>query len=267
MEQYVKNIEQNLSNHAMSLINQNILHTLYDKNCRVIACSNLSARSVGLNSSSEAIGTSYHDTDNLEFMKGIFKCKYDGSLADKIIECAQKIYSIQKTVLNANRVISYIDYIPYNGIFTPYLVTCVPFTHNNGQVIGIQSFAQKCNYLEVLSHTQIIKNMFGRINLEKASVHRDTIQNPLLTKREQEIIFLLANGLCVDEIFEFLGTSRSTVANTIAFKLSPKFGLFGSNTKLLSKAAREKGYHKLIPESLCVPCIIILDEQLSKDIH
>ncbi len=259
-------MEQNLSSYAMPLINQNILHTLYDKNCRVIACSNLSARSVGLNSWHEAIGTSYHDTDNLEFMKGIFKCKYDGNLADKIIECAQKICSIQKTVLNANRAINYIDYIPYNGIFTPYLVTCVPITHNNGQTIGIQSFAQKCNYLEVLSHTQIITNMFGRKSLE-APVNKNSIQKPILTKREEEIIFLLASGLCVDEIFEFLGTSRSTVANTIASKLSPKFGLFGSNTKLLSKVAREKGYHKLIPESLSIPCIIILDEQLSKEIH
>lgn len=46
-----------------------------------------------------------------------------------------------------------------------------------------------------------------------------------------------------------------------------KYQLFGSSAKLLSKIARKKGYHKLIPESLSIPCVIVLDEQLSDEIH
>ena len=56
----------------------------------------LSARSVGLSSWYEAIGASYQDTDNLEYMKMIFGCKYNNLFYDKIAKCAKKkILSIQ----------------------------------------------------------------------------------------------------------------------------------------------------------------------------
>lgn len=265
MEQFLIKTDEALSHQIMPLVNQNILHVIYDRDCRIVACSELSARSVGLSSWYEAVGASYQDTDNLEYMKMIFGCKYNNLFYDKIAKCAKKILSIHKAVLNNNRIISYIDYMPYNEVFVPYLITCAPIAYNGNQAIGIQSFAQKCDYLNILSHTQIIRNMF-EIKPEIDCGENNT-ENPVLTKREHEIVFLLANGLSTDEIFEFLGTSRSTISNIIASRLSPKFGLFGSSAKLLSKIAKKKGYHKLVPESLSVPCVIILDEQLSNEIH
>lgn len=247
-----------LSTKLMPLINQQLLTAIYDQNCKILACSDLSANSVGLKSRHDATGLSYRDIGNQKLMKNIFGHSHSNMCYEKIFEGATKVYTIQQAVLKNNEIINYLDYLPYNERYVPYLVTCVPITCDNNQVIGIQSYTRKCSYLSILSRNQIIKNMLSLSSERKKD--EQELRSPLLTRREQEIIFLLANDLSIDEIFEILGTSRSTVSNIIASKLCPKFGLSGSRTKLLSKVAKEMGYHKLIPESLSAPCVIVLDE-------
>ncbi|TXI94074.1 MAG: hypothetical protein E6Q33_01185 [Neisseriales bacterium] len=240
------------------LINQYLLTAIYDKNCKIVACSELSANSVGLTSRHDAIGLSYQDIRDIKLMRKIFGNSHNSIFYEKIFENAMKVHAIQQAVIRKNEIINYLDYLPYNEKFVPYLVTCVPIICDNNQVVGIQSYTKKCSYLTILSRNQIIKNMLS-INSENKNTET-TAYSLNLTKREHEITFLLANDLSIDEIYEALGTTRSTISNIIAAKLCPKFGLFGSRTKLLSKVAKERGYHKLIPESLSAPCVIVLDE-------
>lgn len=255
MRQLLKDFDRSLVEEMKGVINQNILHTIYDQNCQIIACSNLAAQSVGFNTWNEAVGISYQDTDNLKLMTDIFGCTFNNLFADKIVSVCRKIYKLQKEVLNNNRIINYIDYMPYNEKFVPYLITCVPITRG-GKPIGVQSFAQKCNYINMLHHSHIINNL---LNIELETNHcQEEAPNINLTRREHEIIFLLANGLSTEDIFPLLRISKSTISNIITSRLSPKFGLLGSNTKLLANIAKTKGYHKIVPESLSNPCIITL---------
>ena len=252
MQQYLKGF--------IPLINQQLLTAIYDETCKIIACSDLSANSVGLKSRHDAVGLSYQDIGDRKLMGKIFGDKHNSIFFERIFDGATKIYAIQQAALRKNEIINYLDYLPYNEKFVPYLVTCVPIVCDNNRVVGIQSYTRKCSYLTILSRNQIIKNMLLNIGPEYKDGKKDR-SHLQLTKREKEIIFLLANDISIDEIFEILGVSRSTISNIIATGLCPKFGLSGSRTKLLSKVAKEQGYHKIITESLSTPCVIVLDEE------
>ncbi len=76
-------------------------------------------------------------------------------------------------------------------------------------------------------------------------------------------MFLLANGLVQEQIAQILKIHRSTVASIISNQLCIKFGVCGTNTKILSQIAIDYGYHLHLPESLCSPAIIILDDNAS----
>ena len=72
MKHFSRDIDENLLKQAMLLINQPILSVIYDQDCRIIACSNLAAISVGFKSWHQAIGISYQDTGDSNLMKMVF---------------------------------------------------------------------------------------------------------------------------------------------------------------------------------------------------
>ena len=78
-------------------------------------------------------------------------------------------------------------------------------------------------------------------------------------------MLLLANGLSQDLIAQTLKVSRSTIANIIANQLCAKFGIPGSNTKLLAQKALKYEFHQTVPASLYRPYVILLDDNSLKN--
>ena len=166
------------------------------------------------------------------------------------------IYEIQKLVFMNKTILSFIDLLPYKGHFQSYLVTYVPIFHPTGEVIAIQSYATRSRFF---SHQEYL-NLLVEDKLEQTNPNLEK-----LTSRENEIMFLLANGLSQDLIAQTLKVSRSTIANIIANQLCAKFGIPGSNTKLLAQKALKYEFHQTVPASLYRPYIILLDDNSLKN--
>lgn len=241
------------------LIEQNIYSVLFDYNLEIVVCTNLSAQSLDLTNWREAKGLSFRNYADTTIANKIFGDLYTEQTSKVLHKYARKIYAIQQTVFSSKNVISFIDLLPYGGKFISYLVTYVPILHPSGEVIAIQSFATQSRFFSYQEYLQLI------VNNTNNSKHSNLLAP--LTSRQYEIMFLLANGISPEQCAQILKISRSTVGNIIATQLCPKFGIPGSNTKLLMQLAIKHEYQKLIPPTLYRPYIVILDEKLALQIE
>ncbi len=245
----------------LPLVNQKIYSVIYDYDCTIAICTNYSAQSIAMQSWEDAVGITFRDNQRTDLGTKIFGSKYTGVFVEFIHHYIQKIYQLQLSIFRNKEVVNFIDLLPYNDRFIAYLITYVPIFHPSGEVIGIQSFATNVPFF---SHHDYMQNILGY----PSSANKTSDVYPIkLTEREHEILFLLANSIPPDQMTQILGIQRSTISNIIAKQISKKFGLTGSNSKLLAQLAVEQGYHKAIPESLSKPYIIILDENLAKEIN
>lgn len=238
------------------LLNSNIYSVIFDFNYKVIICTNLSAKSVGLNSWEDLVGFSFNDHDDAILAKQIFGEQYTEKSSDYIHQYARMIFEVQQLVMKDGKIACFLDLLPYNGILKSYIVTYIPIIDKCGEVIAIQSFATEAKFFSQQDYLNQI--LFAE---DVNAVNAENISNlPELTAREREIVFLLANGFTQDQIAPVLKISRSTIASIVANQLSPKFGLFGSNTKLLAQKAIQHNLHKAVPSSLYRPYIVMLDQ-------
>jgi len=242
----------------MHLVEQNIYSVLFDYNLEIVVCSNLSAQSIGVERWQDACGLSFRNYADTATAHKIFGGLYTEQLMESLHQYAHKVYEIQQIVFSSKNVISFIDLLPYSGKFISYLVTYVPILHPSGEVVAIQSFAIQSRFFSYQDYLQVIIDS----NKEHKHLHLDK-----LTIRQHEIMFLLANGISQDQCAQILKISRSTVGNIIATQLCPKFGVTGSNTKLLVQIALKHEYQRLIPETMYRPYIVVLDEHLAEQIE
>ncbi len=250
--------EEVLLPNFMHLVEQNIYSTLFDYKFEIVACTNLSAQSIGFNHWQEACGLSFCNYMDAATANKIFGEFYTEQLTESLHQYAKKIYEIQKIVFSSKNVISFIDLLPYSGKFISYLVTYVPILHPSGEVIAIQSFAIQSRFFSYQDYLQVIVDS----DKQQKYLHLDK-----LTIRQHEIMFLLANGISQDQCAQILKLSRSTIGNIIANQLCPKFGISGSNTKLLAQLALKHEYQKQIPSTMYRPYIVVLDESLAEQIE
>jgi len=239
-----------------TLIEQQVYSVIFDFNFKIKVCTNASARSVGMPTWREMVGLSFSNHQDIDLGLKIFSAQYTENFVEYIHQYTQKIYEIQKQVFIDKNVISFIDLLPYKGHFQSYLVTYVPIFHPTGEVIAIQSYATRSRFF---SHQEYL-NLLVEDKLEQTNPNLEK-----LTSRENEIMFLLANGLSQDLIAQTLKVSRSTIANIIANQLCAKFGIPGSNTKLLAQKALKYEFHQTVPASLYRPYIILLDDNSLKN--
>lgn len=240
-------LEQVLLPVFMPTIEQEIFSCIFNENHEIVICTNQSARSLGLNNWQQAIGISYTNTPAL--LRKICGEKYSEENEKEILKYTKVILKIQQSIFEKKRVASFFDLLPYNGTFKSYLVTYMPLFHTNGEVIAIQSVAHESKFFGFQEH-------FFQLASEPLSKKYLSTKN--LSRRELEIMFLLANGLSQEQIAKTLQVSRSTIATIIANQLSEKFNIPGANTQLLSKIAIEDGYFQYIPESLYRPFVVSL---------
>ena len=230
----------------MPLVEQPILSYLCDDSFKIIVCTNLTASTLGYGHWQDAVGVGYQNfLERAEQIPGIELLRENQEEIEKYIEV---IIKLQKKVFITGQIASFFDLLPYNGVFKSYLVTYIPVFHPNGEVVALQSFAHESKFFGFQEHF---------FQLVSAPLDKNYPQL-LLTKREQEVMFLLANGLSQPDIAKTLQISRSTVAGIISNQLSEKFSIPGSNTNLLTKIAIECGYFQRIPESLYRPFVVSL---------
>ncbi len=238
------------------LIEQQIYSVIFDFNLAIRVCTTCSANSIGFTTWQEAIGLSFGNHQDVDLGLKIFAAQYTETFVEYIHQYTQMIYEIQKLVFMNKTILSFIDLLPYKGHFQSYLVTYVPIFHPTGEVIAIQSYATRSRFF---SHQEYL-NLLVEDKLEQTNPNLEK-----LTPRENEIMFLLANGLSQDLIAQTLKVSRSTIANIIANQLCAKFGIPGSNTKLLAQKALKYEFHQTVPASLYRPYIILLDDNSLKN--
>lgn len=241
----------------MHLVNQDIYSVLFDYELKIVVCTTLSAQSIGLERWEEARGLSFRNYANTDVAAKIFSGHYNEQLMESLHQYAKRIYEIQSLVFTSKNVISLIDLLPYGGKFTSYLVTYVPILHPSGEVVAIQSFAIQSRFFSHQDYLRVITD-------EKT--HEKYLHSEKLTLREHEIMFLLANGINQEQCSQILKITRSTIGNIIANQLCPKFGISGSNTKLLAQVALQHEFHQLVPSSLYRPYIVVLDEKIATQI-
>jgi len=242
----------------MHLVDQGIYSVLFDYELKIVVCTTLSAQSIGLERWEDARGLSFRNYANTDVAAKIFSGHYNEQLMESLHQYAKRIYEIQRLVFTSKNVISLIDLLPYGGKFTSYLVTYVPIQHPSGEVVAIQSFAIQSRFFSHQDYLKVITD-------EKT--HERYLNSEKLTLREHEIMFLLANGVNQEQCSQILKITRSTIGNIIANQLCPKFGILGSNTKLLAQVALQHEFHQLVPSSLYRPYIVVLDEKIATQIN
>jgi hypothetical protein len=242
----------------MHLVDQGIYSVLFDYELKIVVCTTLSAQSIGLERWEDARGLSFRNYADTNVAAKIFSGHYNEQLMESLHQYAKRIYEIQRLVFTSKNVISLIDLLPYGGKFTSYLVTYVPILHPSGEVVAIQSFAIQSRFFSHQDYLKVITD-------EKT--HERYLNSEKLTLREHEIMFLLANGVNQEQCSQILKITRSTIGNIIANQLCPKFGILGSNTKLLAQVALQHEFHQLVPSSLYRPYIVVLDEKIATQIN
>ncbi|AUR50757.1 LuxR C-terminal-related transcriptional regulator [Aquella oligotrophica] len=241
----------------LPLVDKPLYSFICDDEYKLVICTNMNAHSLDYGNWQEMIGLSYKDPSE-DLIKKIFKDKYDSSYREEIDKYIQTILEAQEFVLNTGQVSSMFDLLPYNGTFKSYLVLYTPIFHPNGEVIALQSFSHESKFFGFKEHF---------LQLTEHTVDKSYSLKSNLTKREEEVIFLLANGLTQEQISKTLNLSRSTIANLIANQLSEKFNISGANTHLLTQIAVESGLFQQIPESLYRPFVVSLRPDEVLDIN
>ncbi len=247
-DQYISNV---LVANFKPIIKSNVHASIFDYDLKLKVCTDMSAQSIGFSSWREVENISYMDYNNPTVMEKVFGTFYSEQNKPLLISHAQRIIQLQKYSLSTGAIIYFIDLLPYNNIFTSFMVTILPIYHDSGEIVALQLISVETkffNFQDFLSND-------GIFTLKTSSVK--------LTEREDEVIFLLANNITQERIGQLLKISRSTVAGCIN-QLCLKFNIAGSNTKLLSELATKYGYHTSVPKSLWKPSIIILDEQIAQ---
>lgn len=238
----------------LPLLNQQIYSVIFNRHHEFVICTNLSAASIGFDSWQNAQGLSIKEHTNEEKIRKVFGALYTPEFA-RLIHCyAEDVCKLQNQVFKSGKMISFMDLLPYGGKFSSFLINYIPIFHPCGEVIAIQSFA-------------IASRLFSSQEFLLQIMEDDEIncgENRInLTQREQEIIFLVANGITQEQIAQILNLHRSTIANIISKQLCVKFGLAGSRTKDLAKIAIQYEFHQKIPRSLYRPFIVVLNQDLT----
>ena len=235
-----------------AMVDKNVASVLYDIDGISLIATNLAAGSIGLTDWSESHGLSYHGKKDSELMYKVFKNLYTKTSAANILDYFKKIAFLQESCYEKEIIINYIDLLPYGGKFKTYFMTLMPIFHQSGDVVALQSYAVECKFL---GFQEQLADLLGNPGKTYSNVETS------FTQREQEIMFLLTYGVTQDQIAQILNVSRGTIGNIISKQLCVKYGISGSNTRLLMQAAIEAGIHQHMPASLIRPCVMVLNAQ------
>ncbi len=250
-DQYLQNI---IKPYFQTAISKSLYSAIVDFRYQTLLCTDQSARSIGLLIAEDALGTGYKYYSRIDLAQWYFGKWYNDKSAYVTHHYARKIFRIQQYVFKTGQPASFIDSLPYDRGIRSYLMTFIPIFDDNGNVVAIQSIA--LNY-RLAGYHEYIQNI-----LEQQKEPMDTL-HVKLSKREEEVLFLLICGITQEQIADILEVKRETVASIIRNQLRIKFALPMASTKLVVETALSHGFPFSIPESLWRPSVIILEEKLA----
>lgn len=250
MDHYLQDI---ILPYFSGFFNQDVDMALFSITGIALATTKKSESMLGLNLD-EIIGRSYKDIDTSIVNK---ICKMEDYKPQIILDLFKKLDKLNEIVVKEQRVINYIDILPYKNMYNASLVTHMPiFNPNTGKVVATQTIGTNFH-------------LYGMIDyLNKLSEEQDlhtlsTLPLPLhISPRQHEVLFLLLVGLSQSEIAGVLDITRGTVSAIITHQLSHKLGSTTSSTQELIDKALKLGLEKCIPQSLNEPRIIVLDNDI-----
>lgn len=234
--------------------NSNLDICLFNLNGDLLDCSELAAKNVGL-TRLECININYNNlsTDAIKKLCHV-RDAIDVELISQIFKLISKL---QQIVIREQRMINYIDFVPYKSYSTIEMVSTTPIFEPTGQVIAIQAtssrkhlFSGALDYIDYFSNE---KNKFRTLRSKKTGLN--------ISPRQHEIIFLLSYKMSQIDISNLLNISRSTVSKIIE-RLCNRFEIEGININKLLEHAKNIRLNEYIPESLMRPRIIVLDNEI-----
>lgn len=250
-DQYLQNV---VKPYFQTAINKSLYSAIVDFRYQTILCTDQSARSIGLLVGEDATGTGYKYYARIDLAQWYFGKWYNDKSANAIHHYACKIFRIQQYVFKTGTPASFVDSLPYDHGIRSYLMTFIPIFNDTGNVVAIHSVA--LNY-RLAGYHEYIQNILEQ---KKARVDIPQIK---LSKREEEVLFLLICGITQEQIADILEVKRETVASIIRNQLRVKFLLPTASTKLVVETALSHGFPFSVPESLWRPSVIILEEKLA----
>lgn len=245
------------------LINQNIHSVIKDTQGRILCSTNMLARSAGFDNWQEVVGMSYNTT-----YEAIIRAKTgidDKQIINQIQDYLQLIYQLELFVVADRTVVSFIEMIPYRGVYESYLCTLIPLFDFEENVVAIQQYYSTHKLFGITDYfAQFNTTNSKLIRLTEAEIN-DTLS--VFAPRELEIAYLLTIGFSQYQIANVLRISRGTIAKIISDQICPKLGIIGSSTPQVISKIQEIKCFRSPPKSLLRPLVLILDEEVNQKLQ
>jgi len=246
------------------LINQNILSSIKDSYGRIICSTNMLAKSAGFNHWQDVIGMSYNST-----YTNIIRTKMevsDEQIVDQIQDYLKLLYNLELLVITDKIVVSFIEMIPYKGIYESYLCTLIPLFNPEEEVVAIQQYYSTHKLFGINDYFEQFNTLDNNklIKLTEAEIN-EVLQ--VFAPRELEIAYLLTIGFSQYQIADILQIGRGTIAKVISDQICPKLGIIGSSTRQVVERIQAMNCFQSPPKSLLRPLVLILDEEINKKLQ
>lgn len=230
---------------------------LFDLDANLLVVSDETRRQFGLDNILTVLNKSFK-LDNLTDENIAILTGFSDPVNIEAIRIAcKKMIKLQQIVINQRIPVNFISLIPRGNIFSSRLVSYIPVFHDSGELVALQTYSSHCNLFGIAEYLTILEGK----NLEPVTIKAYDL--PIkLTQRQHEILFLLVRGLSQRQAADVLNISRGNLAKITVESICPKFEIFDGDTSELIDRAIKLNYHKYIPQSLCRPCIIVLDNDI-----
>lgn len=155
--------------------------------------------------------------------------------------------------------IQFICYMPHPKEFISLLAHYIPVFHDSGEVVAIQIFASEFSFWGLNEYL----NFLDMQPVRQVTILQESNNLPVkLTPRQHEILFLLAFKTGQRQAATILNISYGNLSKIVRDIICPKFNIYDADVTKLQEMAVQMGYHKYIPQSLCRPVVIVLDNRV-----
>lgn len=239
-----------------AMVNQDIISTIYDYDDNIILTTQKLAHIFGYDSWQDVSNVPAKDILYRRTLPADVSSQFEQNIRT-MFELRFKLAAVRKAVVNLKRPISTLLVHPFNKVFDSFLLTTfIPLFMPNGDVVAVLGTTTNYSMFGI----QEFRDSLEKIHQTKHKKNTIPAQLPkALTTRQHEILFLLLLGATQEMVAQILEISRGSITKTITQSILPKFDLCGASVKLLVEYCRQKNFHYIIPRSLCIPRLIILD--------
>lgn len=224
----------------LGIVDKNMISKVHDLDGKILIATNLQARIWGYKSYTELVGKSLRELTSII------------NSEKTLVQLEQ----IRQTVIKEEKIVSYINFFPYNDTMAMLLSYHFPLFNLEGEVVATRVLSEQAS---LFKHSAVVTQMFKAKVEDYQKTPKVVDESIKLTKRQEEILYLLKIGFSQSDAANYLKITRGTLSKIISTQICPRFGIAGSNTKLLVKHVIKTEYFKHIPKSLLKPKVIIIE--------